>query len=106
MIIQNKDDHSKEFPREKTECTTMASNIDLIQAACVLFEQKLDREMLIFARRHHMYELTPSGTQRTDNKPRYSTLKKVKRKLECEHVEWYLTVCKICLYFTALNQPT
>lgn len=38
-------------------CDTTASNTGRINGACVLLEQKLDREMLIFACRHHIYEL-------------------------------------------------
>lgn len=38
-------------------CDTTASNTGRINGACVLLEQKLDRELLIFACRHHMYEL-------------------------------------------------
>lgn len=38
-------------------CDTTASNTGRINGACVLLEQKLNREMLIFACRHHVYEL-------------------------------------------------
>lgn len=38
-------------------CDTTASNTGRINGACVLLEQKLNREMLIFACRHHIYEL-------------------------------------------------
>lgn len=38
-------------------CDTTASNTGRINGACVLLEQKLDREMIIFACRHHVYEL-------------------------------------------------
>lgn len=38
-------------------CDTTASNTGRINGACVLLEQKLGREMLIFACRHHVYEL-------------------------------------------------
>lgn len=38
-------------------CDTTASNTGHINGACVLLEQKLNRDMLIFACRHHVYEL-------------------------------------------------
>lgn len=38
-------------------CDTTASNTGRFNGACVLLEQKLGREMLIFACRHHVYEL-------------------------------------------------
>lgn len=38
-------------------CDTTASNTGRFNGACVLLEQKLNREMLIFACRHHIYEL-------------------------------------------------
>ena len=38
-------------------CDTTASNTGRINGGCVLLEQKLNREMLIFACRHHLYEL-------------------------------------------------
>jgi len=38
-------------------CDTTASNTGNINGACVLLEQKLNRKMLIFACRHHIYEL-------------------------------------------------
>lgn len=38
-------------------CDTTASNTGRINGACVLLEQKLGREVLIFACRHHVYEL-------------------------------------------------
>ncbi|CAG9793804.1 unnamed protein product [Diatraea saccharalis] len=38
-------------------CDTTASNTGHINGACVLLEQKLGREMLVFACRHHVYEL-------------------------------------------------
>lgn len=38
-------------------CDTTASNTGRINGACVLLEQKLNREALIFACRHHIYEL-------------------------------------------------
>lgn len=42
-------------------CDTTASNTGRINGACVLLEQKLSREMLIFACRHHVYELVLKG---------------------------------------------
>lgn len=38
-------------------CDTTASNTGHLNGACVLLEQKLDRELLLFACRHHVYEL-------------------------------------------------
>lgn len=38
-------------------CDTTASNTGRLNGACVLLEQKLDRELLLFACRHHVYEL-------------------------------------------------
>lgn len=38
-------------------CDTTASNTGRLKGACVLLEQKLDRELLLFACRHHVYEL-------------------------------------------------
>jgi hypothetical protein len=38
-------------------CNTMTSNTGRINGTCVLLEQKLDRELLLFAFRHHVYEL-------------------------------------------------
>jgi len=38
-------------------CDTTASNTGRLNGACILLEQKLDRELLIFACRHHVYEL-------------------------------------------------
>jgi len=38
-------------------CDTTASNTGRLNGACILPEQKLDRELLIFACRHHIYEL-------------------------------------------------
>ncbi|KAG8234957.1 hypothetical protein J437_LFUL009153 [Ladona fulva] len=38
-------------------CDTTASNTCYINGTCVLLEQKLNRNMLIFAYRHHAYEL-------------------------------------------------
>lgn len=38
-------------------CDTTASNTGRINGACVLLEQKFDRDLLIFACRHHVYEL-------------------------------------------------
>lgn len=42
-------------------CDTTASNTGRINGAYVLLEQKLNREMLIFACRHHVYELVLKG---------------------------------------------
>nr|CAH7722161.1 unnamed protein product [Callosobruchus chinensis] len=38
-------------------CETTASNTGRLKEACVLLEQKLHRELLLFACRHHVYEL-------------------------------------------------
>jgi hypothetical protein len=38
-------------------CDTTASNTGRLNGACILLEQKLDRELVIFACRHHVYEL-------------------------------------------------
>jgi len=38
-------------------CDTTASNTGRLNGACILLEQKLERELLIFACRHHVYEL-------------------------------------------------
>ena len=38
-------------------CDTTASNTGRINGACVLLEQKFDRDLLLFACRHHVYEL-------------------------------------------------
>lgn len=38
-------------------CDTTASNTGRLKGACVLLEQRLDRELLLFACRHHVYEL-------------------------------------------------
>lgn len=38
-------------------CDTTASNTGRLNGTCILLEQKLDRELLIFACRHHVYEL-------------------------------------------------
>lgn len=38
-------------------CDTTASNTGRLNGACVLLEQKLERELLFFACRHHVYEL-------------------------------------------------
>lgn len=38
-------------------CDTTASNTGHLNGACVLLEQKLERELLLFACRHHVYEL-------------------------------------------------
>lgn len=38
-------------------CDTTASNTGRLKGACVLLEQKLERELLLFACRHHVYEL-------------------------------------------------
>lgn len=38
-------------------CDTTASNTGRINGACVLLEQKLNRDMVVFACRHHVYEL-------------------------------------------------
>lgn len=38
-------------------CDTTASNTGRMKGACILLEQKLDRELLLFACRHHVYEL-------------------------------------------------
>lgn len=42
-------------------CDTTASNTGRINGACVLLEQKLNREMFIFTCRHHVYELVLKG---------------------------------------------
>lgn len=42
-------------------CDTTASNTGRINGACILLEQKFNREMLIFACRHHIYELVLKG---------------------------------------------
>ncbi|CAH1647379.1 unnamed protein product [Spodoptera littoralis] len=42
-------------------CDTTASNTGRINGACVLLEQKFNREMLIFGCRHHIYELVLKG---------------------------------------------
>ncbi len=38
-------------------CDNTASNTSRFNDACALLEQKLDRKMLYFACRHHVYEL-------------------------------------------------
>lgn len=38
-------------------CDTTASNTGRLNGACVLLEQTLERELLLFACRHHVYEL-------------------------------------------------
>ena len=38
-------------------CDTTSSNTGRINGACLLLEQKLDRKLLLFACRHHVYEL-------------------------------------------------
>lgn len=38
-------------------CDTTASNTGRFSGACALLEQKLERELLLFACRHHVYEL-------------------------------------------------
>nr|CAH7719255.1 unnamed protein product [Callosobruchus chinensis] len=38
-------------------CDTTSSNTGRINGACVLLEQKLERDILVFGCRHHMYEL-------------------------------------------------
>ena len=38
-------------------CDTTSSNTGRLNGACVLLEQKLDKELLIFAYRHYAYEL-------------------------------------------------
>ena len=38
-------------------CDTTSSNTGRLNEACALFEQKLDKELLIFVYRHHFYEL-------------------------------------------------
>nr|CAH7723936.1 unnamed protein product [Callosobruchus chinensis] len=38
-------------------CDTTSSNTGRIKAACVLLGQKLERDILVFGCRHHMYEL-------------------------------------------------
>lgn len=38
-------------------CDTTASNTGRFNGACALLEQKLERELLLFACRHHVYEL-------------------------------------------------
>ncbi|XP_067621941.1 uncharacterized protein [Eurosta solidaginis] len=38
-------------------CDTTASNTGRLNGACVLLEQALERELLLFACRHHVYEL-------------------------------------------------
>lgn len=38
-------------------CDTTASNTGRLNGACVLLEQKLEKELLFFACRHHVYEL-------------------------------------------------
>ncbi|KAG8179351.1 hypothetical protein JTE90_007623 [Oedothorax gibbosus] len=42
-------------------CDTTPSNTGYISGACVLLEQKLERETLLFACRHHIYELVLKG---------------------------------------------
>ena len=38
-------------------CDTTASNTGHLNGACVLLERKLERELLLFTCRHHIYEL-------------------------------------------------
>lgn len=38
-------------------CDTMVSNTDHINYACMLLEQKFNRELFIFACHHHVYKL-------------------------------------------------
>lgn len=38
-------------------CDTTASNTGPFNGACILLEQKLERELILFACRHHVYEL-------------------------------------------------
>ena len=38
-------------------CDTTASNTGRLYGACVLLEQRLERELLLFACQHHIYEL-------------------------------------------------
>lgn len=42
-------------------CDATASNTGRITGACVLLEQKLERDILVFACRHHIYELVLKG---------------------------------------------
>ena len=38
-------------------CDTTASNTGHLNGACILLVQRLERELLLFAHRHHIYEL-------------------------------------------------
>lgn len=57
-------------------CDTTASNTGRFNGACVLLEQKLEKELLIFACRHHIYELVLKSVfeiKRSRKKSGYST---------------------------------
>ena len=60
-------------------CDTTASNKERLIGACVLLEQRLEKEMLLFAYRYHIYELVLKSVfeakiQQVTNSPRYPTI--------------------------------
>ena len=62
-------------------CDTTASNTGRLNDACVLLEQNLERELLLFACRHHVYELVlksvfESKIQQITKSPDISLFKK------------------------------
>ncbi|XP_036340150.1 uncharacterized protein LOC118749456 [Rhagoletis pomonella] len=64
-------------------CDTTASNTGRLKGACVLLEQALERELLLFACRHHIYELVLkkvfiSKTQEDTTNPDIPLFKKFK----------------------------
>lgn len=76
-------------------CDTTASNTGRINGACVLLEQKLDREMLIFACRHHVYELVlksvfeakVSQVTASPDIPLFKTFRENWKKVDAEKIQ-------------------
>ena len=81
---------------------TTASNTGLLNGACLLLEQRLERELLLFACRHHIYELViktlfEAKIQQVTNSPDIPLFKKFRdnwSKIDSTKLQIYLDFVK------------
>ena len=83
-------------------CDTTASNTGRLNGACVLLEQRLEKELLLFACRHHIYELVLKSVfeakiQQVTNSPDIPLFKKFRDNwcnIDSTNIQIYLYFVK------------
>ena len=83
-------------------CEITASNTGSLNGACILLEQRLERELLLFACRHHFYELILKSVfeakiQQVTNSPNILLFKKFRynwSNIDSTNIQIYLDFVK------------